>query len=94
MVRPIFFVAAAAAVLMISITITTNVYAGQPGNAGDCYEMGYDDGKNRPFKQYKFEDCEGERFKKDGKNQYYEGFIDGCKSVEGNTEEICERNIE
>ncbi|MGA7367526.1 MAG: hypothetical protein WBX01_00215 [Nitrososphaeraceae archaeon] len=45
----------------------------------------------RPFKQYKFEDCE--RFSDDGRNPYYEGFIDGCMDAD-NSRETCERFIE
>lgn len=41
-----------------------------------------------------YDSCE--RFRDDnyGKNSYYEGFIYGRKSVEGNTEEICESAID
>ncbi|MGA7369917.1 MAG: hypothetical protein WBX01_12365 [Nitrososphaeraceae archaeon] len=42
----------------------------------------------RPFDQKRFEECD---FQPPGfyGNQYYLAFIQGCKSVEGNTEDIC-----
>jgi hypothetical protein len=52
-----------------------------------CYNAGYDDGQNNPFNHDTYDHCADE----DGGDQaYYDGFIDGCMSVEGNTREICE----
>lgn len=72
-----------------------NVYAGGPDTAEACY----DQGREKPFQRGNYDACDrfrnafgDEREAYDGgKNPYYEGFIDGCKSVEGNTEEVCER---
>ena len=50
----------------------------------------YRQGQDKPFQRGNFDSSE--RFRdeyNDGKNPYHEGFIVGCKSVEGNTEEIC-----
>lgn len=46
-----------------------------------CYKTGYDDGRDHPFDRSTFEECDG---------AYYEGFIEGCMSVEGNTRDVCE----
>lgn len=45
----------------------------------DCASAGYDDGKNGPFDLDKYNEC--------GKD-YYEGFIDGCTLVDGNTRQV------
>ena len=57
------------------------------GNDIDCYGDGYIDGQNEPFNKSTFDRCTD---KQDGSNAYYDGFIDGCMSVEGNTREACE----
>jgi hypothetical protein len=51
-----------------------------------CYDSGYDDGQNGPFSQGTYDHC-GEGY---GDDDYYEGFIDGCISVEDNTRDVCE----
>jgi len=53
----------------------------QHDNENSCYKTGYDDGRDHPFDRSTFEDCD---------SVYYEGFIDGCMSVEGNTRDVCE----
>jgi hypothetical protein len=79
---------------MIS-SVQQYVYAGGPEwdcddrydqipDACNCWHDGYIDGQDHPFDHDRNEEC------KDKGNQYYEAFIQGCKSVEGNTEEICE----
>jgi hypothetical protein len=72
----------------LMIASTQYVFAGGPSDAESCYDNGYRHGMDKPFEVNTNKMCE--RFSDDGKNPYYEGFIDGCKSVEGNTEEICE----
>jgi hypothetical protein len=51
------------------------------GGRGDCYDEGYEDGQDHPFSQDLYDEC--------GRS-YYNGFIDGCMSVEGNTREDCD----
>jgi hypothetical protein len=52
-----------------------------------CYDAGYDDGQNNPFNHDTYDHCADEE---GGDQAYYDGFIDGCKSVEGNTRVVCE----
>jgi hypothetical protein len=53
-------------------------------NRQDCYDDGYEDGRNNPFDHERNSGCD------DYGRAYYEGFIDGCVSVEGNTGDVCE----
>lgn len=57
----------------------------------DCADDGYDDGLNIPFSRDRYEEC---HFDYLTVNPYYDAFINGCLSVEGNTKEICGRNID
>jgi hypothetical protein len=50
-------------------------------NEDGCYDSGISDGQDQPFDQIKFDECGG---------TYYNGFISGCMSVQGNDLEICE----
>lgn len=52
----------------------------------ECYDSGFRDGQDRPFSQGTYDHC-GEG---NGDDDYYEGFIDGCMSVQGNTRDVCE----
>ena len=52
-----------------------------------CRNAGYDDGQNGPFSEPTYDHCGDE---KGGDDAYYNGFIDGCMSVEGNTRDVCE----
>jgi hypothetical protein len=83
-----------AAFLMISMAITTEsdyARAGRPDTSDDCYDLGYSQGQDKPFQFGNFDSCEMFRGEYDNeKNPYYEGFLDGYKSIEGNTEEVCE----
>ena len=58
-------------------------------SSGDssCYNSGFNDGQNGPFSQPTWDHCGDEE---GGDDAYYEGFIDGCISVEGNTRDVCE----
>ena len=51
---------------------------------GKCWDDGYEDGRNNLFDHDRNRGCD------DYGRSYYEGFIAGCVSVEGNTEEVCE----
>jgi hypothetical protein len=53
-------------------------------NEQTCYNVGYQDGLNRPFDQQKNKGCD------DYGSQYYHGFMTGCMAAD-NTREICER---
>jgi hypothetical protein len=84
----------AAALLMISIAIMRQsdyVRAGGPDTSDDCYDLGYNQGQDKPFQRGNYDSCERFRGDYDDKNPYNEGFVDGCKAVERNTEEVCER---
>ena len=76
----------------MGIAILTSVYS-YSGSASDafashgtdtasCEGDGLYDGKNNPFSQELYDMC-GET--------YYDAFIEGCMSVEGNTERVCEQ---
>jgi len=52
-----------------------------------CYDAGFEDGQDEPFSQTTYEHCRDEQ---GGAEAYYDGFIDGCMSVEGNTRDVCE----
>jgi hypothetical protein len=57
-------------------------------NAQDCYDAGYEDGRDSPFDGGANDICR--QFTDDQGNPYYSGFIFGCMSVEGNTMDVCE----
>ena len=57
------------------------------GSEGGCYNVGYEDGQNGSFSEDAFQDNCGPL---NSDNRYYQGFIDGCMSVEGNTRDVCE----
>jgi hypothetical protein len=58
----------------------------------ECVDDGYYDGRNEPFNTDRHEECDVFGYLE--VNPYYDAFINGCVSVEGNTQEICERNID
>jgi hypothetical protein len=73
-------------------------YDNLPG-APECWMDGYDDGLNHPFDGDRHRECIFDVEKSDNElccngKPYYEAFIYGCMSVEGNSKEDCERNIE
>jgi hypothetical protein len=45
-----------------------------------CYKDGHDAGRNGPFSQDRFAQCDA---------QYEHGFMAGCLSVMGNDKEVC-----
>ena len=53
-------------------------------NLDSCYDDGYEDGQNNPFDRETKDATDYQRM-------YYKGFIAVCESVEGNTQDICER---
>jgi len=50
-----------------------------------CFDRGIADGEDHPFNQGTYSKCG------DG---YYEGYIEGCTSVDGNTADICESSTD
>ena len=81
---------------MVAITILTSGYgysgsgsdafASHGSNAIACEADGYEAGRDDSFSQDLFDMC-GEVV---GGADAYEGFIEGCMSVEGNTRDVCE----
>jgi hypothetical protein len=57
-------------------------------NATECYDAGYEDGRDSPFVAGANDICR--QFTDDQGNPYYSGFIYGCMSVAGNTMNDCE----
>lgn len=55
----------------------------QEENRRDCYDDGYEDGRNNPFDQERNQGCN------EYSRSYYNGFLAGCESA-GNTKETCE----
>lgn len=72
------------------VSVVPYAYAGGPDDPEACYDNGYEQGRDSPFRSGNYDSCERFRDDYDGKNPYYDGFIDGCKSVVGNSNEICE----
>ncbi len=64
----------------ISTVSATTAYASSSSDV-NCFERGIIDGEDNPCVQETFDECG---------DDYYEGFIEGCMSVEGNTMEECE----
>lgn len=56
-------------------------YANSNEFRASCGNAGYDDGQNGPF--------DGDRYDECGKF-YYDAFLEGCMSIEGNTRDVCE----
>ena len=74
---------AIAIVLTIGVGVTQNAFASHSVSPNACYNDGTAAGEDGEFSQELYEFCAeyGER--------YYEGFIDGCMSVD-NSREVCE----
>ena len=76
------------AVVMLSAILVLGVlsvgFEAQDADGTDtasCESDGLYDGKNNPFSQELYEMCG---------DTYYDAYIDGCMSVEGNTRDDCE----
>lgn len=57
------------------------------GWSDSCRDAGFNDGQNGSFTYATYDHCGDEA---NGDKAYYDGFIDGCMSVEGNTRDLCE----
>ena len=66
--------------LMMTTGTLTPVNASSDDSVS-CYERGIIDGEDHPFNQRTYDNC---------RDQYYQGFIEGCMSVDGNSRDVCE----
>ena len=66
--------------LMITTGTLTTVNASSDDSVS-CYEREIIDGEDHPFNQRTYDNCGV---------QYYQGFIEGCMSVDGNSSDVCE----
>jgi hypothetical protein len=76
---------AAVMALALLVSFLVPAYASHSVSPNACYNDGEEAGQNGPFSQELYEFCE------EYGDEYYDGFIDGCMSVEGNTREVCEQ---
>ncbi len=67
--------------LLMSTTGTLTTVNASSGDSVSCYERGIIDGEDHPFNQRTYDNCG---------DKYYQGFIEGCMSVEGNSRDVCE----
>ena len=67
--------------LLMIITGTLTTVNASSDDSVSCYERGIIDGEDHPFNQRTYIKCE---------DQYYQGFIEGCMSVEDNSRDLCE----
>ena len=77
----------ALAVLLAAVDMIVVPAYAQESDPDNCGGDGYNDGQNGPFSQDRYDNCGDEG----GADAYYQGFIDGCMSVEGNTQKVCEQ---
>ena len=68
-------------VLLIGTMCNVSSVDANHGEDVSCHDKGYIDGQNHPFSQGTFDRCG---------NDYYQGFLQGCMSVEGNSKDTCE----
>lgn len=68
--------------LAASIILMGNMvsYSSNENDGGDCYNSGFNDGQDHPFNQNEYDKCG---------SAYYDGFISGCISIQGNDHEMC-----
>ncbi len=67
--------------LLVSTAGTVSTVNGSSEDSVSCYDRGVVDGEDHPFNQNTFDRCG---------DDYYEGFLKGCISVEGNDSDSCE----
>jgi hypothetical protein len=79
-VRGIFLPLPILFVLGITMVVP-NALASHGTDEASCEGDGLYDGKNNPFSQELYDMCG---------DTYYDAFIEGCMSVDGNTRNICE----
>jgi hypothetical protein len=72
------------ATILMSVYGYSNAFASHAMDSSDkasCRGDGHDDGRNSPFSQELYDICG---------DTYYDAFIEGCMSVEGNARDDCE----
>jgi hypothetical protein len=69
------------AIALVAAFSVPNAFASHSSDPIACEGDGLYDGKNNPFSQELYGMCG---------DPYYQGFIEGCMSVEGNTRDVCE----
>ncbi len=67
--------------LFMTTTGTLTTVNASSDDSTSCYERGIIDGEDHPFNQRTYDNC---------RDQYYQGFIEGCMSVDGNSRDLCE----
>jgi hypothetical protein len=72
--------------LSSTLMIAADLRAGTDLN-DSCRDAGYGNGREGHFSQETYDHCGDEE---GGNDAYYEEFIDGCMSIEGNTKDVCE----
>lgn len=95
----IFFVSVHLVLIVIlTTTATATVFATSEQNdleeddgngewINSCYDSGYSAGQDGPSNHPTYDHCGDEP---GGDDAYYNGFSDGCVSVEDNTRDVCE----
>ena len=68
--------------ILLLLPLIIPAYASHSSDPIACEGDGLYDGKNNPFSQKLFEMCG---------DTYYDAFIRGCMSVEGNSRDDCEQ---
>lgn len=76
-------------VIPIFLSLVPNVYASNSQSGTDCWDDGYEDGRDSGFDINQYRECGGSSEGPEN-NTYYNGFVAGCLSVKGNTSPICE----
>ena len=67
--------------LLVSTLGTVSLVDASNDEGVSCYDRGYIHGEDHPFNQGTYDRCG---------DDYYQGFLQGCMSVEGNTRDTCE----
>jgi hypothetical protein len=68
-------------VSVFSITLGGIMTVNASRNEVSCFERGVVDGEDHPFNQRTYDNCD---------DDYYQGFLEGYMSVEGNNRDVCE----
>jgi hypothetical protein len=76
----VFIIIAILTTFSISVYGST-AFASHGNDTASCTNDGLYDGKNNPFSHELFRMCG---------DTYYDAFIEGCMSVQGNTRDICD----
>lgn len=71
-------------ILLLSMTkssISSSYSSSNSESDVSCFERGIIDGEDHPFSQSTLDQCG---------DDYYQGFLKGCMSIDGNDRDICE----